>query len=150
MTHPAAIVILAYLALATATPPTDRPPAPGSDSVTRGWSARAALAEKRLQAGGLDACDRAVETAFAGARAKADGAKRIYLLKIEVEGERLPMLAAYGYDGSRLEDFVVVALPPGWLLRQPVGSRTLSVLLSTPSCAFDLCPSTPLAGAPCP
>jgi hypothetical protein len=87
MTQPAAVIVLAYLAFASTTPSTDPLPVPGSDSVTRSWSARAALATKRLQAGGLDACDRAVETAFAGAKA---------------------------------------------------------------SCAFDLCPGDPLAGAPCP
>lgn len=150
MPHAAAVVVLAYLALASTTPPADRPQDRGGDSVARAWSARAALAAKRLQAGGLDGCDTAVEKAFAGAKLKTNGAKRSYLLKIDVEGERLPMLAAYGYDGSRLEDFVVVTLPPGWLLRQPTGSRTLSVLLSEKSCAFDLCPGDPLAAAPCP
>ena len=74
--------------------------------------------------------DASAPRGFAGAKAKTNGAKRTYLLKIEVEGARVPMLAAYGYDGSRLDDFVVVALPPGWLLRQPVGSQTLSVLLA--------------------
>lgn len=143
------LALLGQLALTSPTAPA-RVAEPAGDVVAQGWSARAALASKRLAGSGLDACDRGLERAFARAKVKGEGTKRTWLLEIEVEGERLPMLAAFGYEGIKLQDFLVVGLPPGWLLRQAVGSRTLSVLLSGPNCAFDLCPASPLSGAPCP
>jgi hypothetical protein len=148
MNHAAAIVFLAPLALAAVTRPVQGPAEAGADPVARGWSARAALATQRLAGGGLDVCDRALERAFQGAKLETQGAKRMYLLRIEIDGDAL--LTTYGYDGERLEDFGVVALPPGWFLRQPAGSRTLTVLLSKKNCAFDLCPGDPFSGAPCP
>ncbi len=120
---------------------------PESDAITKAWRTRAALAAKKLAAGGLDACDRAVELAFQRPMSKASGNNRMFLLSIEVGGET--MQVGYSYDGPKPGTFVVGSLPPGWTVMQKAHSKTLSVFPGNEKCALDLCTSDPLVEGPC-
>lgn len=118
------------------------------DAVARAWQQRAEQAKRNLTGSGLDACDRALEQAFAGARASAQGPRRSYELAIAVAGGTARM--AFNYDGNRLSDFVLITLPDRWLGVQKPGSKTLSFLVADANCALDLCTDAPLAAAACP
>jgi hypothetical protein len=146
MLLPLSVALALSIASPTGPGPAPRRDGP-EDAVSRAWSLRAATATKRLGGKGLDACDRAVEQAFASAKVKSNGTDRTWFLTVEVGGQQ--MLVGWAYEGTQLKDFVVGALPPRWFLRKPAGSRVLTVLVSTSECALDLCPDDPLADAPC-
>jgi hypothetical protein len=59
------------------------------------------------------------------------------------------MRAAFVYEGERLSNFLIVALPPRWLAVQKVDGKTLNVLVPEAQCAFDLCIDDPFAEGPC-
>lgn len=146
MSRPIVVASLVMLGAAPGTPA--RGGTPTTDSVATAWKARAERASKRLEGAGLDACDRAVETAFKSAALSSKGGKRMAVLEIEINGK--VMMVAWGYNGQKLADFSIGNLPPRWITRQVAGQKTLTVLSSDFDCAFDLCPQDPLANGPCP
>jgi len=111
------------------------------------WQARAAAARERLGKPGLDACDKAYESAFAKPNRSAVGKHPAYELRFNI-GKR-QMMAVYEFDGQSLSAFLLVRLPPGWLAYQKAHSKTLSVLVPTSKCAFDICTSNPFVDGAC-
>ncbi len=119
-----------------------------TDEITAAWSVRADRAAKRLTQPGLDACDVAYEKAFQHAKESARPPFRVFELAAEISGQALRV--SYSYRGGRLTSFEVITLPSGWIGRQRVNSKTLSILVGSAKCAMDFCTSDPLAAGPCP
>ncbi|NBD08515.1 hypothetical protein [Corallococcus silvisoli] len=142
------IVVATLMMLGSAPSTPTRGGAPVADSVAAAWRARVELATKRLEGARLDACDRAVELAFKSVEVSTKDNQRRFGLVIEIEGKA--MLVAWSYNGQKLVDFSIGALPPKWFLRQVAGQKTLTVLPAELDCALDLCPPSPLANGPCP
>lgn len=118
------------------------------DAVAKAWQQRAEQAKKNLTGSGLDACDRALEQAFASAQASTKGPRRSYELHIAVAGGTARM--AFNYDGGRLSEYFLITLPDRWLAVQKPDSKTLSFLVADANCALDVCTDAPLAGSVCP
>lgn len=117
-------------------------------AVERAWKARAELATKKLEGKGLDECDRAVELAFQKFDTSSSREGTRYALVIRIGAETL--LAGYSYDAGKLKDFSLFNVPPKWMVHQPTGTKTISVVLgSGPKCAFDLCSDDPFSEGPC-
>ena len=121
---------------------------PAGDELAKKWAQRSAAAAKRLVAPGLDACDTGVEGAFKAAKESLAGAFRSFELEIDISGNVLNV--SYSYKGGKLASFEFYNLPGGWIARQRVGSKTLSVLVPDSNCALDLCTNDPFAVGPCP
>ena len=118
-----------------------------NDAVDSTWSARGDLARKRIAAGGLDACDTAVEEAFRDAKATVESGVRDYGLDVHIGEERLVVL--YRYKASRLEAFAMLHVPAEWAVYQPAGSKTLRFIVDAQKCAFSLCTNGPTSDGPC-
>lgn len=123
------------------------PPTTPADPVEATWKARSELAKKRLEKGGLDPCDLAVERAFQSYEREVEDAKRQFSLDIELDGARL--IAKYEYAGGKLAVFGLTGVPSTWALYQKAGSKTLTFLLGEGRCAFDLCTAGPTPDGPC-
>lgn len=117
------------------------------DFVGNAWRLRAEAATKKLDDPGLDECDKAIEHAFQHPKELISGNLRIFELKINIADQT--MLATYSYEGQRLSAFGLVALPPQWLAVQKTESKTLSILVWSSNCAFDLCTNDPFMTGPC-
>lgn len=117
------------------------------DPVGKAWKTRAETAAKKLASPGLDKCDKGVELAFRQFREVASGKKRNFELAIEIDKQE--MSASYSYEGERLDSFVLLELPSGWLAVQKTGSKTLNMLVPESNCSFDLCTNDPFAAGPC-
>ncbi|MGV3624360.1 MAG: hypothetical protein ACO1OB_26305 [Archangium sp.] len=47
-------------------------------------------------------------------------------------------------------DFALYGVPPKWLVHQPAGTKTITVVLgSGPKCAFGMCSDDPFSEGPC-
>jgi hypothetical protein len=119
----------------------------GGGAVDLAWRTRADLAARKLARPGLDGCDRAVQQAFRQPRAEGTYENRTYVLSIEKGNER--MLLAYFYDRGTFKSFSIAALPPGWILLQKAGSKTVTVRPAGFKCVFDICTSNPLVDGAC-
>jgi len=117
------------------------------DPVGSAWKTRAETATKKLALPGLDKCDRGVELAFQQFREVTLSKKRNFELMIEIDKEA--MVASYSYEGPRLDSFVLLALPPGWLAVQKTAGKTLNILVADSNCSFDLCMNDPFTTGPC-
>ena len=120
---------------------------PTPDLVGKAWKNRAETAARKLAVPGLDKCDKGVELAFQQFREVSLNKKRNFELMIEIDKEA--MAAAYSYEGQRLDSFVLLALPPGWLAVQKTNSKTLNLLVAESNCSFDLCMNDPFTAGPC-
>ena len=120
---------------------------PPDDPVEVTWQSRTELARKRLDKGGLDACDLAVERAFLSHQRSGTGATRRFSLGIEIEDARL--IATYEYSGAKLAVFGLLGVPSSWALYQKADSKTLTFLLGKGRCAFDLCTAGPTSEGYC-
>jgi len=118
-----------------------------ADLVGRGWKTRAEAATRKLALPGLDKCDKGVELAFQKFREVTSGKKRNFELTIEIDKQE--MVAWYTYEGQRLDSFLLLALPPGWLAVQKTDSKTLSILVADSNCSFDLCMNDPFTAGSC-
>jgi hypothetical protein len=118
-----------------------------SDVVGKGWKSRAEAATKRLAAPGLDKCDNGVELAFQKPNEVTSGKQRSFELIIDIDKQE--MVASYTYEGQRLTSFVLLALPPGWLVVQKTDSKSLNILVTVSNCSFDLCTNDPFTAGPC-
>lgn len=123
------------------------PATPPADPVEATWKARSEVARTRLEKGGLDPCDLAVERAFQSHEREVEGAKRHFSLDIELDGARL--IATYEYSGGKLAVFSLTGVPSSWALYQKAGSKTLTFQLGEGRCAFDLCTAGPTPDGPC-
>lgn len=117
------------------------------DPVGMIWKTRAETAAKKLALPGLDKCDKGVELAFQQFREVTSGKKRNFELMLKID--RQEMVAAYSYDGQRLDSFVLLDLPQGWLAVQKTDSKTLNILVVDSNCSFDLCTNDPFTAGPC-
>ena len=117
------------------------------DLVGMAWKTRAETATKKLALPGLDKCNKGVELAFQQLREVTSGKKRNFELKIEIDKQE--MVASYSYEGQRLDSFVLLDLPQGWLAVQKTNSKTLNILVSDSNCSFDLCTNDPFTAGPC-
>ncbi len=117
------------------------------DQISNAWRQRSLLAAKKLAGPGLDACDRGLELAFQHPKEFMAGTLRTYELTVQVSNQTL--LASYSYKGQKLASFELIFLPPGWIARQRVDSKTLSILVGTADCALDFCTNNPFASGPC-
>ena len=117
------------------------------DELGRVWLARSELASKHLSHPGNDACDIALDRAFAHPREINTRVFRTFNLLVELGGQTLQV--SYSYRGGQLASFELVALPPKWIARQRTNSKTLSVLVASANCAMDFCTSNPLAPGAC-
>lgn len=142
---PRRLVLLASLVGISAA--SGHPATTPADPVEATWKARSELAKKRLDKGGLDPCDLAVERAFQSYEREVEGGKRRFSLDIELDGARL--IALYEYAGGKLAVFSLTGVPSSWALYQKAGSKTLSFLLGEGRCAFDLCTAGPTPDGPC-
>jgi len=124
-----------------------QPVAKTPDPVGRAWKIRAETATRKLALPGLDKCDKGVELAFQQFREVTLSKKRNFELMIEIDKEE--MVASYSYEGQRLDSFVLLALPPGWLAVQKTDSKTLNILVADSNCSFDLCMNNPFTAGPC-
>lgn len=131
-----------FLSQSPAQPVTTTP-----DPVGMAWKTRAETATRKLALPGLDKCDKGVELAFQQLREVTLGKKRNFELLIEVDKQE--MVASYSYEGQRLNSFVLLALPPGWIAVQKTDSRILSIIVSDSNCSFDLCITDPVTIGPC-
>jgi hypothetical protein len=139
MTLPCAIIaLLANVGYASTT---------AGGPVERAWRARADLASRKLAQPGMDACDRAVEEAFRQPRTDTTDGHRTYLLSIGNGREQ--MLVAYFYEQDVFKTFSIGALPPGWVVLQNAGKKTVTVRPGGLKCVFDLCASDPLVEGAC-
>ena len=121
---------------------------PAMDATVLKWKARAELATKKLATSGLDQCDQAMERGFEQFNVSPINGGRLFQLDITVAGKTLK--AAYSYSDSQLDAFILVALPPRWMVVQKNGSKTLNVLINDANCALDLCSIDPYAEGGCP
>ena len=119
-----------------------------NDEVGPAWRARAETASRNLSRGRLDACDMALEKAFANVEETNDKPFRSFHLVADVQGQSLHV--AYSYRGTSLASFELIALPSPWVARQRVNSKTLSLLVAPARCAIDLCTNDPFAQGACP
>ena len=117
------------------------------DPVGSAWKTRAETAVGKLALPGLDKCDKGVELAFKQFGEVTSSKKRNFELINEIDKQA--MAAAYSYEGQRLDSFVLLALPPGWLAVQKTGSKTLNILVADSNCSFDLCMNDPFTAGPC-
>lgn len=117
------------------------------DPVEKGWQARAETATKRLATPGLDKCDSGLERAFREQNPVTSGTQRSFELMIEIDSQS--MLASYTYEGQRLISFALLELPPGWLAVQKTDSKSMSILVQSSGCSFDLCTNDPFAAGSC-
>lgn len=117
------------------------------DLVGRAWKTRAETASRKLALPGLDKCDKGVELAFKQPREVTSGKKSNFELTIEIDKQE--MTVSYSYEGQRLDAFLLLALPPGWLAVQKTDSKTLSILVADSNCSFDLCTDDPFTAGPC-
>jgi hypothetical protein len=118
------------------------------DAVSKAWRARAELAGRKLASGKLDACDRAVEEAFAAAREDNTGKVRSFAMPLKLGGEAA--LVTYFYSGQTLESFTLGLMPKKWLIMQRATSKTVSIAPIGGDCALDLCTNNPTVDGPCP
>ena len=118
------------------------------DEIAAAWLARADRAAKRLAEPGLDACDVAYERAFQRPKENARPPFRVFELAVEISGRTLR--ASYSYRVGKVASFELISLPPGWIARQRVNSKTLSILVAAANCGMDFCTSDPLVAGPCP
>ena len=121
--------------------------AAGTQGPESTWRARAELAKRRLAAGGLDACDQAVEQAFQASKPETSGGNTMYPLDVEVGGRKL--LLAYNYQGGQLDSFAFLAIPSSWVAYQKVDSKTVRFVHAESKCAFSLCTSGPTSDGAC-
>ena len=114
-------------------------------AVEKAWKARAELATKKLEGKGLDECDRALELAFQkfGTTSGRNGTTHELVIRVGAE----TFLAAYTYDAGTLKDFSMFSVPSKWMVHQPTGTKTISVM--TGKCTFDLCSDDPFSDGPC-
>jgi len=117
------------------------------DPVGLAWKTRAETATKKLALPGLDKCDKGVELAFQQLREVTLGKKRNFELMVGID--RQEMVAAYSYEGQRLDSFVLLALPPGWLAVQKTDSKRLNILVADANCSFEFCMNDPFTAGPC-
>lgn len=117
------------------------------DPVGKAWKTRAESATKKLALPGLDKCDKGVELAFQQLREVTLGKNRNFELLIEIDKQE--MVASFSYEGLRLDSFVLLALPPGWLAVQKTDSKTLNILVADANCSFELCLNDPFTAGPC-
>lgn len=124
-----------------------QPVATASDLVGRAWKIRAETALKKLALPGLDKCDQGVERAFQKFSEVISGKNRSFELMIKIDTQE--MVASYSYEGQRLDSFVLLDLPQGWLALQKSDSKTLNILVADSNCSFALCTNDPLTAGPC-
>jgi len=117
------------------------------DPVGAAWKTRAETATKKLALPGLDKCDKGVELAFQQLREVTLGKKRSFELVIGIDKQE--MAASYSYEGQRLDSFVLLALPTGWLAVQKTDSKTLNILVADANRSFELCMNDPFTAGPC-
>jgi hypothetical protein len=117
------------------------------DELGQRWSERSALASKHMAEPGLDACDLAIDRAFAHPKEGRSDPFRSFVLDADVGGQALSV--SYSFRQGRLASFELVSLPAGWIARQRAGSKTLTVLVAPAHCAMDFCTDDPFAVGAC-
>jgi len=120
---------------------------PAPDPVAAAWKFRAGAATKKLAAPGLDKCDTGLERAFQEPVETTSGKQRSFGLHVTIDGQT--MVASYTYVGQRLSSFMLVELPPEWLVVQKSESKALNILVQNSNCTFDLCTNDPFITGPC-
>ena len=118
------------------------------NQIADAWRQRAQVAAKKLTEPGLDACDRGLELAFQYPKEFMTSAWHRYGLAVQISNQTL--YASYTYNSRGLASFELVSLPPGWIARQRVDSKTLSILVGAANCALDFCTNNPFASGACP
>lgn len=121
--------------------------AAGTQGQESTWRARTELAKQRLAAGGLDACDQAVEKAFQTSKPETAEGGTMYPLDIEIGGRKL--LAAYNYRGGQLDSFALLGMPATWVAYEKVDSKTIRFVVADSKCAFSLCATGPTSDGTC-
>ena len=120
---------------------------PSANDIDAAWKRRALTATKKLSRPGLDACDRAIERGFEQVKVTRSKDGHTYRMSIEIHGHIMGV--AYVYQGNRLGEFVISALPQRWLAVQKTNSKTLAILVNDANCALDLCTNNPFSDGPC-